>query len=196
MALACSGQTWLTVSSPLLKISFYNMEWTNMEWSNVVVIFLIALFVAALGFYLWNYRLSKQEAALKPSKDKNPLLLQAYERLTLFTERIKLENLISRLYVNGMSARDMQGALQLTIKEEFDHNITQQIYVNPDIWTAISKMKEQNLYIINQLAAMLPANANAMDLNKRIIDLIINNPQSTMNTLVLEALQFEAKKLL
>lgn len=167
-----------------------------MEWSNVVVIFLIALFVAALGFYLWNYRLAKQDALHKTPKDKNPLQLQAYERLTLFTERIKLENLISRLYVNGMSARDMQGALQLTIKDEFDHNITQQIYVNPDIWTAVSKMKDQNLYIINQLAAMLPANANAMDLNKRILDLVMSNPQSTMNNLVLEALQFEAKKLL
>ncbi len=167
-----------------------------MEWSNVVIIFLIALFVAALGFYLWNYRLAKQDAAQKPSKDKNPLQLQAYERLTLFTERIKLENLISRLYVNGMSARDMQGALQLAVKEEFEHNITQQIYVNPDIWTAVSKMKDQNLYIINQLAAMLPANANAMDLNKRILELVMNNPQSTMNNLVLEALQFEAKKLL
>ena len=57
-------------------------------------------------------------------------------------------------------------------------------------------MKDQNLYIINQLASMLPASANAMDLNKRILDLTISNPQATMNDLVLEALQFEAKKLL
>jgi hypothetical protein len=170
------------------------MDFSN--WSNVVIIFLIALFVAALGFYLWNYRLAKQEASQKASKEKNPLQLQAYERLTLFTERTKLENLISRLYVNGMSAKDMQGALQLSIKDEFEHNITQQIYVNPDIWTAISKMKDQNMYIVNQLAAMLPANANAMDLNKRILDFVMNNPQATMNSLVLEALQFEAKKLL
>lgn len=170
------------------------MDFSN--WTNVVIIFLIALFVAALGFYLWNYRLAKQERQNKPVKEKNPLQLQAYERLTLFAERIKLENLISRLYVNGMSARDMQAALQLSIKDEYEHNITQQIYVNPDIWTAVTKMKEQNLFIINQLAAMLPSNANAMDLNKRILDLVMNTPNATMNNLVLEALQFEAKKLL
>lgn len=167
-----------------------------MEWTNIAIIFLLALFVAALGFYLWNYRMAKKEVTQKPAKQNSQIQLQAYERLTLFTERTKLENLISRLYINGMSARDMQQALQHSIKEEFEHNITQQIYINPEIWSALSKMKEQNLYIINQLATMLPANANAMDLNKRILDLVMNNPQATMNNLVLEAMQFEARKLL
>ena len=166
------------------------------DWIRLVYAFFTGLFVAAGGFYLWNARMNKKEAEQPLVKGPNPLLLQAYERLALFTERIKLEALISRVYLNGMSAKDMQQALQRSIKEEFEHNITQQIYVNPDIWQAVTKMKDQNLYIINQLAAMLPASANAMDLNKRILDLVMNNPQSTMNNLVLEALQFEAKKLL
>ena len=166
------------------------------EGIKLVYAFFGGLFLAAVGFYIWNARLAKKEAEAPPAKAANPLLLQAHERLALFTERIKLETLISRVYLNGMSAKDMQQALQRNIKEEFEHNITQQIYVNPDIWQAVTKMKDQNLYIINQLAAMLPANANAMDLNKRILDLVMNNPQSTMNNLVLEAVQFEAKKLL
>jgi hypothetical protein len=168
-----------------------------MDWTIIVISFLCALFLSAIGFYLWNYRMAKQEVLKPAAKVKDHTLqLQAYERLALFTERVKLENIISRLYVNGMSARDMQQALQHSIRDEYEHNITQQIYVNPEIWTAVTKMKEQNLYIINQLGAMLPANANAMDLNKRILDLVMNNPQATMNNLVLEALQFEAKKLL
>ena len=167
------------------------------QWIQLVYAFFGGLFLAGVGFYLWNARMAKKEAEQPPpSKVQSPLLLQAYERLALFTERIKLENLISRVYLNGMSAKDMQQAVQRTIKEEFEHNITQQIYVNPDIWQAVTKMKDQNLYIINQLAAMLPGNANAMDLNKRILDLVMNNPQASMNDLVLEALQFEAKKLL
>ena len=167
------------------------------EWMKLVYAFFAGLFLAAVGFYIWNARMAKKEAEQPPAtKLPSPLLLQAYERLALFTERIKLENLISRVYLNGMSAKDMQQALQRNIKDEFEHNITQQIYVNPDIWQAVTKMKDQNLYIINQLAAMLPGNANAMDLNKRILDLVMNNPQASMNVLVLEALQFEAKKLL
>jgi reverse gyrase len=166
------------------------------EWIKLVYAFFGGLFLAAVGFYIWNARMAKKEAEKPVTKETNPLLLQAYERLALFTERIKLESLISRVYLNGMSAKDMQQALQRSIKEEFEHNITQQIYVNPEIWQAVNKMKDQNLYIINQLAAILPSNANAMDLNKRILDLVMNNPQSTMNNLVLEALQFEAKKLL
>lgn len=166
------------------------------DWISLIYAFFAGLFLAGVGFYVWNYRSAKKEAGKPPQKSNNPLQLQAYERLALFTERIKLESMISRVYMNGMSAKDMQQALQRNIKEEFEHNLSQQIYVNADIWQAITKMKDQNLYIINQLASMLPANANAMDLNKRILDLTMSNPQATMNDLVLEALQFEAKKLL
>jgi hypothetical protein len=168
-----------------------------MELNAIVMTALVCLFVSALGFYLWNYRSAKKEANEAPAqKLANPLQLQAYERLALFAERIKLENLITRLYQQDMSARNMQQAIQGSVNQEFEHNITQQLYVAPEIWDAISKLKNQNLYIVNQLASTLPANATAMDLNKRILDLTLNNPNSTMNTIVLEAISYEAKKLL
>lgn len=168
-----------------------------MEWNTIFMTVLVCLFASALGFYLWNYRSAQKEAnESNLPKAPNPLQLQAYERLALFTERIKLENLITRLYQQDMSARHMQQVIQGTINQEFEHNITQQLYVAPEIWEAISKLKNQNLYIVNQLASMLPANATAMDLNKRIVDLTLNNPNSTMNTIVLEAISYEAKKLL
>lgn len=168
-----------------------------MEFNTIVIIALVCLFLSALGFYLWNYKSAKKELNKTPlPKPVNPLQLQAYERLALFSDRIKLENLITRLYQNGMSARHIQQAIQSSIKEEFEHNITQQLYVEPEIWEAITKLKDQNLYIVNQFATMLPANATAMDFNKRILDFTLNNPKSTMNNIVLEAIAFEAKKLL
>jgi hypothetical protein len=57
-------------------------------------------------------------------------------------------------------------------------------------------MKDQNAYIINQLAALAPGNATALDLNKKILDFNMGNPDATMNKLVLDALQFEVKNLI
>lgn len=128
--------------------------------------------------------------------DKSQLILAAYERLTLFTERTKLDNLISKLYNSNYSAREMQQVLTNNIREEFEYNISQQLYIKPEIWNAITKMKEQNIYIVNQVTASMQQNASAMDLNKHIIELLQTNPNVTMNNVVLDALQFETKTLL
>jgi hypothetical protein len=90
----------------------------------------------------------------------------------------------------------MQQVLLNNIREEYDHNVTQQLYIKPELWEAVSKMKDQNAYIINQLAALAPPNATALDLNKKILDFTLGHPDATMNNLVLDALQYEVKSLL
>src|SRR3954447_4363166 len=87
------------------------------------------------------------------------LRLQAYERLTVLVDRIALPNLISRVNQNGISARDMQLLLTRSIKEEYDYNISQQIYVSADAWGAVKNLKEQNMLVVNQFASALPPNA-------------------------------------
>ncbi len=124
------------------------------------------------------------------------LQLQAYERLTLLSERISLPNLISRIPNAGLSARQMQGALIEAIKTEYEYNISQQVYVSPEAWRAVNNLKEQNIYIVNQLATTLPHQATGMDLNKQVIDYLINNTRASLHNVVLEALNFEAKKLM
>jgi hypothetical protein len=124
------------------------------------------------------------------------LRLQAYERITLLTERIALQNLLSRNTNTGLSCRQMQITLIDSIKQEYDYNISQQIYVSPEVWRAVNNLKEQNIYIINQLASTLPAQASGMDLNKHIIDYLINNSNASLHNIVLDAINFEAKKLM
>jgi hypothetical protein len=121
--------------------------------------------------------------------------LQAYERLTLLVERIALPNIISRLSQNGIGARDMQQLLTQSIRQEFEHNITQQIYVSPDAWTAVKNLKEQNMLIINQLASTLPAHATGLDLNKLLLQFLMNDKKGTLHEVVNEVLSYEAKKL-
>jgi hypothetical protein len=122
--------------------------------------------------------------------------LQAYERLILLTDRIAMPNLIQRVNQPGLSAKEMQSLLTQSIRQEFEHNITQQIYVTPEAWDAVRNFKEQNLLIINQVASFLPQEATGLDLNKSLLDLLVQNPKASLQNVVSEALSFEAKKVL
>ena len=122
--------------------------------------------------------------------------LQAYERLVLLTERIALPNLISRLNQPGISAYEMKLILTENIKQEFEYNSTQQLYVSPVGWDAVRNLKEQNIMVVNQVAGTLPPTASAADLNKRILEIIMSQPNGALHELVAQALNFEAKKIM
>ena len=124
------------------------------------------------------------------------LQLQAYERMALLVDRITLPNLISRTGYDGLSARDMQLVLTRTIRDEFDYNITQQIYITPETWNAVKNLKEKNLLIVNQVTSLMPPNATGLDLNKALLEFIMNDPKNNQHELISEALGYEAKKLL
>ncbi len=63
----------------------------------------------------------------------------------------------------------MQLLLLESIKQEFEYNATQQIYVSPVAWEAIKNLKDQNMLIINQVAATLPPEASGTDLNRILL---------------------------
>lgn len=123
-----------------------------------------------------------------------PLQLQAYERMALLVDRINLQNLISRVYQPGLGAIDMQVGLIHTIKAEFDHNVTQQIYVSPITWEAVKTLKEQTITIINQVASQLPAEATAMDFNKQILEVFLQ-AESSPAEMTAQIVNAEARKL-
>lgn len=128
--------------------------------------------------------------------DSIPLQLQAYERLVLLTERIALPHLISRLSQPGISAYEMKIILTENIKQEFEHNSTQQLYVSPVSWDAVRNLKEQNILVVNQVAGKLPPTASAADLNKKILEMMMSQPNGALHELVAQALNFEAKKMM
>jgi hypothetical protein len=124
------------------------------------------------------------------------LKLGAYERLVLLTERISLPSLISRVPAGDLNVRQLQGVLVDQIKTEFDYNLSQQIYVAPQAWQAVSNLKEQNIFIINKVAENLQPADRGVELSKLIIELVNKDPNVSLHPVVLEALNFEAKKLL
>ena len=145
--------------------------------------------------YLW---FTKRENKKDPDTGftTRPLQLQAYERLVILAERVALPNLVSRANQPGISSREMQLLMLESIKQEFEYNSSQQIYVSPVAWQAVNKLKEQNMLIINQIAQTLPSDARGIDLGKKIMELIIAQDKEALHNIVLEALNFEARKLM
>lgn len=96
--------------------------------------------------------------------------LQAYERMTLFLERINPPNLIPRILTPGMSATFLTAKLQQTIREEFEHNLSQQIYISDHSWELVKTAKENILQLINKAGNKAGGNkANAADLAQAIL---------------------------
>ncbi len=166
-----------------------------MEESTIsLIISIAALLISFFLFFLskpW-----KEEKLPDDHFTTRPLQLQAYERLVLLCERISLPSLISRVSQPGLTARDMQVFLIESIKQEYDYNISQQVYVSMIAWDAVRNLRDQSMLVINQLANVLPADARSSDLNKMLLEVIMNQQEKALHTVVLETLNFEAKQLL
>jgi hypothetical protein len=155
----------------------------------------VAILLSMLTFYLL-YAKQDTKKNIDPAYNTRPLQLQAYERLVILTERIALPNLVSRANQPGLTAKEMQLLMLESIKQEFEYNSSQQIYVSPVAWQAVNNLKEQNMLIINQVAQTLPADSRGYDLGKRIMEVIISQDKKALHNIVLEAMNYEARKLM
>lgn len=102
-----------------------------------------------------------------------PLRLNAYERAILFLERISPENLLVRTDASGKHVQAFQKQLLAEIRAEYEHNMAQQLYVSPEGWMELVKAKEQIQTLINNCAKEVPPTANAIDLGRKIIEVMM-----------------------
>ncbi len=98
-----------------------------------------------------------------------PIRLQAYERVVLFLERINPSSLVMRTN-KAVSSPMLQGELLKTIRSEFEHNLSQQIYMSSKSWDAVIKAKEETVKLINVAAAKVSPEANGLELAQSIIN--------------------------
>ncbi len=136
-----------------------------------------------------RYAEMKKEAA----KALNPVRLTAYERLALLLERLNPESLVVRVQTPGMSAAMLHLALITTIREEFDHNVTQQIYVSNNVWLMVRGAKENLLQFVNTIASQLPDDIPAVELGKIIIEKYNETENATPIQAALEGLKQEVR---
>ncbi len=101
---------------------------------------------------LLQIKLDERREALKVI---TPIRLQAYERMALFLERISPESLVLRCYQPGMDLRLLQGVMTKNIRDEWEHNLSQQVYVSPELWTRIREAKDEMVNLVNSSAVSL-----------------------------------------
>lgn len=161
-----------------------------------LIVSVIALILSLFVFFQTRSWKEEKKQDNVSAWSTRPLQLQAYERLVLLCERISLPSLISRVSQPGLTAREMQVFLIEHIKQEYEYNISQQVYVSTIAWDAVRNLRDQSMLIINQIASVLPPDARASDLNKQLLEVIMNQQDKALHNIVLETLNFEAKQLL
>ncbi len=107
-----------------------------------------------------------------------PLRLQAYERTILFLERISPDNLIMRVNKSGFTCQQLQAELMHAIRSEFEHNLSQQIYVTPGAWEMLKIARGRTIQIINSTAEKFPKDAPSINLSKAILESMVDQEKT------------------
>ncbi|MCB0794270.1 MAG: hypothetical protein KDB88_06000 [Flavobacteriales bacterium] len=169
-----------------------------------LLLLLIALLPAALvgaTAYFTLKRLldnERSKAVLRTRKlDRKhtlPLQLQAYERLVLFLERITPGPLVLRVHKSRMTAGMLHAQLVATIKEEYEHNVTQQIYVSDKSWAMVRRAKEETIRLVNMAFEGTRDGDAGTELSARIFQTAAQNAHQPAQEAIL-VIREEVKRL-
>lgn len=140
-----------------------------------------------------DQNLKSKELDIKSQKAEliTPMKLQAYERLTLFLDRITPDQLVMRLAAPNMSAHQFKVELQRAISEEYAHNVSQQIYVSSQAWSLVKAVKEKVQNLIEVCYKDMNETSSATDLGKVIIQEVMERNENSTRA----AIEFLKKEL-
>ena len=159
----------------------------------------LLFFFSGAFFLLWYYLKHAAKPAVPAAtagdeaKAVMPLRLQAYERFVLFLERIHPSNLLMRLNSPGISAGQLQSLLVKTIREEFEYNLSQQLYISVNAWELVKNAKEETISMINQATARVGQEASASELVREVFESSITRGQIAVDV-ALDAIKKEVQR--
>ncbi|WMN06443.1 hypothetical protein QYS48_32575 [Marivirga arenosa] len=144
-------------------------------WDLIKIIIPAGIVLYAMYLTVKTMLQKQNEAKIIEIKAKNkeivlPIRLQAYERMSLFLERISPDQLIKRVQQNNQNVAELQYLLLNEIREEFNHNLSQQVYMSDDAWKIIRNAKEELIMLVNQSAKSLDPEAKSIELVKKIYE--------------------------
>jgi hypothetical protein len=115
----------------------------------------------------------RQELILQNSRTVTPIRLQAYERIILYLERISLESLLVRISTSEMNASQLHTVMLTTIRSEFEHNLSQQIYMTPQAWEVVKNARSNMIKIINSEAEKMAPESSGLALSRQLLETIM-----------------------
>jgi hypothetical protein len=147
--------------------------------ADILKITIPALIVFITAYFLMKNMIRndqdkrRQELILQNSRTVTPIKLQAYERIVLLLERISLESMLLRVSTTDMTAAQLRSALLTAIRSEFEHNLSQQIYMSQQAWEVARNARSNMIKIINSEAEKMPSDAPGIALSKKLIEKIM-----------------------
>ena len=168
--------------------------------TELIKILVPALLVMYAMFLVMRNFLQKQfdqkliEIKIKNSETTLPLRLQAYERMALLLERVSPNNMLLRLSDPSISAFEFQHLLQKEIREELNHNLSQQVYISDEAWKKARTAINDVVGIIQAASGKMTEKNNAIDLAEAIFDLMIKENKDPIAD-ALTFLKAEARQL-
>lgn len=155
---------------------------------------LYAMYLTVKSILVKDIERKEVDLKLKNYETILPMRLQAYERIALLLERISPNNIMLRLNNPKLSAREFQIILVKEIRDEFNHNLSQQIYIGEDTWVLVKKAIEDTINLINQCTINLKDEAKSVDLTKAVFGEImqseVDSVQHALSQLKKEISQF------
>lgn len=148
-----------------------------MDFVKIVVpaaLVLYAMYLLMRSYVNRELRLKELEIRGRSIETMLPLRIQAYERMCLFLERMTPQNLLVRLNTNGMASREFQQLLLNEIRNEYNHNASQQVFMSEAVWELVKNAKEELIVTINDSASEMNEDSTSLDLAKKIFEKSMN----------------------
>ena len=171
-----------------------------MEVALEILKYILPAVVVFIGVYfvMQNFLESEQKKIeLKYRSDNMKLItpsrLQAYERMVLYLERINLSNMVMRTYSRGMTAKDLQSKMLQNIRNEYDHNMAQQLYIPSRTWKLVKSAREETVKVVNSCVEQLNDDSTGLELSQFILELV-GQVDSSPTEVAIEALKKELNR--
>jgi hypothetical protein len=172
-----------------------------METFLEILKFTIPSAIMIVGVVIMMNKLFRQEGERRVFEIKRmnsnvvvPAKMRAYERLVMFLERITPESMFGRFNITGLNNIQLQQMLVQAVRNEFEHNLSQQIYIGEDAWLMVKNARESIVQFINACAAKCEPSADAMQLATVLLEAYSNLHESPIQ-LALRTLHREFQML-
>ena len=132
---------------------------SSISITTLLSIVLPALITGGIAYYFFQMYFTNENKRrnfllVKESKKQSlPIRLQAYERITLFLERVSPTNLLTRIKPLGNEKEDYLSLVIATITQEYEHNLSQQIYFSEECWNVVTTSKNTTIQVLKQVAS-------------------------------------------
>lgn len=166
-----------------------------LAYSIPALIVLVATWIVMHKMYDNEQQKRMWELKRLSQKEVSPIRLRAYERLALLLERTTPEHMLANMNLQEMTLIEAQTQLLRTIRLEYEHNLSQQIYVSDEVWDKIIHARDEMGAFVTAMAASMPEGSSTLDYAKTLITAYSTNGE-TPNSVALSALKDEAKTLL